>query len=171
MYTEVKKDGEKMDLNDERRIFGRNLYTLIQKRNWSMRRAADEIGYGRNDFSGIINGTKNFQLKTAVKIAKFFDVSLFLMFSRQFDVKEYRERFLFIETDYMNVFVENFNRKSLKRSRVELDAATLSKILNGKYKNPTIKTLETICLDNGVVLSELLKTSQDKNIEKKEIVL
>ena len=157
-----------MNLNEAMTIFGENLSTLIGQRNWTVQYAARELEYGRNDLSTVINGTQNIQLKTAVRFARYFNTAVFLMFSRQFENEEFRRKFPFVEADYMNVFCDNFQRYSLRRSMIELDAATVSRILNGKYKNPTIKTLHTICLDNGILLSEMLKTIQDKQAEEQE---
>lgn len=160
-----------MNLNEAMTIFGENLSILIGQRNWTVQYAARELEYGRNDLSAVINGAQNIQLKTVVRFARYFNTAVFLMFSRQFDNEEFRRKFPFVEADYMNVFCENFQRHSLQRSIIELDAATVSKILNGKYKNPTIKTLHIICLDSGIQLSEMLKTIQERQVEEKEKTL
>lgn len=149
------------------KIFGENILILIRQNGWTITEAARQLRYGRNDLSLIINGTKNFQLKTAVRFAKIFNISVFLLFSRQFDDSEYRERFPFIEENYMEVFAQNFREFHLKQAMVELDSATMSKIMNGKYQNPTIKTLCTIGADTTTSVSALLKTHKDKQIELK----
>lgn len=69
----------------------------------------------------------------------------------------------------MEVFCKNFRDCHVKRSVVELDSATISKIMRGRYKNPTVKTLWTIAADASIPLSELLKTERDKQIESKEV--
>lgn len=148
--------------NDERQIFGQNLLTLIRQRNWSIRQAAIALHYNRQDLSAITVGRKNFKLETAVKFAKFFNVSLFLLFSRQFRNSDYRNQFPFIETDYMNVIRTNFKNSCVSQASLPLDPTTTSHIMHGRRKNLTISTL--IKLSSGKVefLSELLKTNNDK---------
>ena len=149
-------------VDDELKIFGENLFTLICQKNWTVKRAASELDYGRNDLSAIINGTKNFQLKTAVRFAERLNVSLSLMFSRQFDNEIYRTRFIYVDASYIDVFCENLRAYSFKRTIIELDSSTMSKIMNGRYRNPTIKTLSVISSDVGIPLAELLKTTEEK---------
>lgn len=160
-----------MNFNDSTIVFGNNLLTLINQKSWSIQYTAHQLKYGRNDLSCIINGTKNFRLCTAVRFAKFFNVSLFLMFSRQFDNTAYRSRFPFVDTDYMDVFRHNFQSQNVKQSVIELDSSTVSKIMRGYRNNLTIKTLYTISSDASIPLSELLKTTQDKEIEFQEVTL
>lgn len=158
-----------MDGNEATRTFGENLFMLIQQNDWPVSRAAEELAYGRNDLGEVIKETKNLKLGTAVRFARILNVAPFLMFSRQFRNEEYRKAFAFSEADYMEVFCKNFRDCHVKRSVVELDSATISKIMRGRYKNPTVKTLWTIAADASIPLSELLKTERDKQIESKEV--
>lgn len=160
-----------MDGNEATRTFGENLLMLIQQNDWPVSRAAKELTYGRNDLGEVLKGTKNLKLGTAVRFARILNVAPFLMFSRQFRNEEYRKAFAFEEVDYMEVFCENFRDCHVKRSAVELDSAIISKIMCGRYKNPTIKTLWTIAADASIPLSELLKTERDKQIESKEVII
>ena len=88
-----------MNVEDDKNTFGQNLQALISQRNWTIQHAAKEIGYDRNDLSKILSGTKNFKLQTAIRFAHFFDISVFLLFSRLFDNKEYRIHFPFEEAE------------------------------------------------------------------------
>lgn len=71
-----------MNLINEKEIFGHNIQILINQRNWSIQHAAKEIKYDRNKLSKILIGQQNFKLTTAIKFARFFNVSVFLLFDR-----------------------------------------------------------------------------------------
>lgn len=157
-----------MNTEDEKSIFGNNLQVLTNQRNWTIQQAAREIGYDRNDFSAILSGTKNFKLQTAVKFAQFFNVSVFLLFTRLFKDGEYRACFPFVEKDdYMVIVRKNFQSLSTRQSDVAMDPSTVSQIMNGRRNNLTINTLHTIAASASVPLCELLKTEQDKKTEEK----
>lgn len=69
-----------MNDQNEKMLFGKNVDKLINQRYQTVKQAAREIGYYRNDLTKVICGKKNFQLKTALKIAKYFNISVFLLF-------------------------------------------------------------------------------------------
>lgn len=155
-----------MNIDDEKRVFGQNILTLINQRNWSIRHAAAELSYDRQDLSDITVGRKNFKLGTAVKFARYFNVSVFMLFSRQFDNRDYRICFPFVDTDYMSVIRANFQTGSVLQAAVPLDPTTTSHIMKGRRKNLTINTLSKFLIGEAATLSELLKTDQDRLIEK-----
>lgn len=149
---------------NERNIVGQNLQVLINKRNWTIKHAAEELNYDRIKLSKILSGTHNFKLQTMVKFARYFDISVFLLFDRLFENEDYRNKFSFVDTNYINVFTKNFKSKKIKQSTITLDPATISHIMNGHQGNPTINTLLHIAEDSKTSLSELLKTDSDKRI-------
>lgn len=155
------------EMQETKALFGKNLVVLIRQRNWTIKKAAEEIGYFRNDLSAILSGNKNFQLRTAVKIAKYFDVSVFLMFDRLFDDADYRKNFPFVDADYMDMIRKNFSNSTTKQSNIDLDPTTVSHLIKGRRNNPTVNTLSKIAEGSGTTVSALLKTIQDKQIEKK----
>lgn len=157
-----------MDMLDARGVFGRNIGLLVNQRNWTIKKAAEELDYSRNDLSAIMSGKKNFQLETAVKMAKHFDISVFLLFDRLFETAEYRNHFLFVDTNYNEVIRDNFDKASARQSAVDLDATTVSHFMNGRRNNPTINTLCKIADGARLSVSALLKTDDDK--EKEEIL-
>lgn len=154
-----------MNTEDEKNIFGHNLQILINQRNWSIKQAAEEIGYDRNDLSKILVGSKNFTLETAIKFSRFFNISLFLLFCRLFNSEKYRTSFPFVDTQYMCVIRKNFQLLSAKQAAIDMDSSTVSHIMHGRRKNPTINTLYKIADGASVSLDELLKTEQDKQKE------
>ena len=151
-----------MPFDSERQIFGRNLLALICSKNWSVQRAAAELGY---DLSEILSGRKNFKLETAVKFARFFNTSFFLLFSRLFREPSYQENFPFEDADYMCVLQKNFLSHCTNRSAVDLDATTLSHILHGRRRNVTISTVERLAAGANISVAALLMTESERQKE------
>ena len=93
-------------------------------------------------------------MQTAIKIAKVLDVSFPALFSRNFMDENMAHPELqlnndFIEDDFLKVFTENF-RKALKTKGITemtvvettgVPNSTVSKIVRGRYINPTLVTL------------------------------
>lgn len=157
-----------MYLPDEKSIVGRNLQILINQKNWSITQAAKELNYDRIKLSKMLSGSQNFRIITLIKIARFFDVSVFLLFNRLFESEQYRKDFSFVDEDYMHVFRKNFKAASIKQSLINLDSTTVSHIMNGRRNNPTINTLHQFAEDSNTSLSELLKTETDRKIIKQK---
>ena len=156
-----------MNLINEKEIFGHNIQILINQRNWSIQHAAKEIKYDRNKLSKILIGQQNFKLTTAIKFARFFNVSVFLLFDRVFENSQYRDHFPFIESDYMFVFRKNFKNTQLKQASIHpLDSAIVSHIISGHRNDITINTLHRFSQDSEIPLSELLKTETDKHTQQ-----
>lgn len=155
-----------MDTLDAKGLFGRNIGLLINQKNWTIKKAAEELDYPRNDLSAIMSGKKNFRLGTAVKIAKYFDISVYLLFDRLFETAEYRKKFPFVDTNYNDVIRENFSRSSSRQSAVDLDATTVSHLMNGRRNNPTINTFCKIAGGANLTVSALLKTDADQKTEE-----
>ena len=155
-----------MTENFDRQTFGSNVSYLIDQMGWSVQYTTNQIGYNRMDLSAVLTGRKNFKLSTIIKIAQFFNVSVFLLFSRLFNEPSYQKSFPFVDTDYMQVIQENFRSYSAKQANVALDATTVSHILHGRRTNITISTLEQLAAGAGLSVSDLLKTAQDTAREK-----
>ena len=102
-----------MNDQNEKMLFGKNVDKLINQRYQTVKQAAREIGYYRNDLTKVICGKKNFQLKTALKIAKYFNISVFLLFDRLFDVAEYRTKFHYVDEEYDEVIRVNFRELNI----------------------------------------------------------
>lgn len=149
---------------DVKNIFSKNLDILISQKNWTVKQAAGELKYYRNDLAKILSGKKNFQLNTAVRIAKYFDVSVFIMFDRLFEIDH--ARFHYVDVDYAEIIRINFKKSYARQSNVSLDATTVSHFMNRRRNNPTIKTVYAIAEGAGISVSDLLKTKQDEEIIK-----
>ena len=156
-----------MNLINEKEIFGHNIQILINQRNWSIQHAAKELEYDRNILSKILIGQQNFKLTTAIKFARYFNVSVFLLFDRVFENSQYRDHFPFIECDYMFVFRKNFKNTQFKQASIHsLDSAIVSHIISGHLNDITINTLCCFSQDSEIKLSELLKTETDKHTQQ-----
>lgn len=130
-----------MNDQNEKMLFGKNVDKLINQRYQTVKQAAREIGYYRNDLTKVICGKKNFQLKTALKIAKYFNISVFLLFDRLFDVAEYRTKFHYVDEEYDEVIRVNFRESNARQSDIRIDPTTVSHFMRGHRNNPTIKTI------------------------------
>lgn len=156
-----------MNLINEKEIFGHNIQILINQRNWSIQHAAKELEYDRNILSKILISQQNFKLTTAIKFARYFNVSVFLLFDRVFENSQYRDHFPFIECDYMFVFRKNFKNTQFKQASIHsLDSAIVSHIISGHRNDVTINTLCCFSQDSEIELSELLKTETDKHTQQ-----
>lgn len=152
--------------NDPKSIFGRNFAMLLHQKNMSYLEAAHLIGIYRQRVPLIINGTQNFKLKTVIQIASSFNIAPFLLFSRLFDLEDYRREFTYVSADYMAVIRNNIDKQ--KSRYVDLHQSVLSQLIspNGKRNNPTISSLLKLAEGTGTTVSELLKTPEDILKEK-----
>ena len=152
--------------HSELKIFKQNVIFLVEKNYQVTYAAAKAIGCDRGDFSKLLYREKNFRLETLIKIAKTFNVSVFLLFSRLFDDPQYRDSFPFVDADYMSIIRTNFHAQSIPQSHIALDSTTVSHIMNGRRSNVTIRTICKIAAGASMSISELLKTEEDKIREK-----
>lgn len=105
-------------------------------------------------------GKQNVTLNTIIKISKALDVNLTTLFFRENNTY-YRN---YIEDNYIEVFSENVKKNLLKKRKslcslsidIEIDLATLSRILNGKQNNPWIISLEKIAKGINKNIGDLL---------------
>ena len=152
---------------EERIVFGKNIQTIMNQQGCTIQRVALDCGYDRESLSALLLGNKNFKLATAVKLARYFDVSIFLLFSRSFESQAHLKEFPFVEADYMEVLRRNFRNTAAKQAAVELDSPTVSQIMNGRRNNLTVDTLHLFAKGAARPLSELLITEADKTIERR----
>ncbi len=148
--------------NDPRIIFGRNFAFLLQRNNLSYKEAASLIGMYRQRIPKIIGGSQNFKLETVIKVSETFNVAPFLLFTRLFDIEEYRTICTFSKADYMGVIRNNLDKRKI--GNVDLNRTVLSQItsIHGARSNPTIETLIKIADGTDSTLSELLQSPDDK---------
>lgn len=136
-------------------VFGQNVRRARKKKNWKLNELACKAGYDRMCLSRLEDGEQNIKLGTALKIAEALDVSFPKMFSRNFMEEKKGKKAVsenFQENDYLSVFVENFKRQLKKTGRRQMtvyietgiDETAVSRIVKGKNKNPTIRTLSAM---------------------------
>lgn len=135
-------------------VFGENIKKVREAKGIKIKEVASLSHYDRNCLSKLEYGEQNIKIQTAIKIAKALDISFPVLFSRNFmngdkEHPELQVGNVFVDDDFLKVFVENF-RKSLKENAgtqmtvVETTGvpnAAVSKIVRGKYTNPTLVTL------------------------------
>lgn len=148
-------------------VLGHNIRTTRERKGYNISDLAKEIGYDRNCLSDAEYGEQNLEYKTVLNLSRALNVSFPTLFSRN-----YQNTFTdfdsslssdFIEDDYLLVFVENYQRvmKSLQINHIEVYAAadirpeTISRIINKKILNPTIKTLYAMAYTTGIDMYNL----------------
>lgn len=136
-------------------ILGNNIYKIRQQKNLTITALAKLARYGRGYLSKLEVGKQNVTLNTIIKISKALDVNLTTLFFRENNTY-YR--------NYIEVFSENVKKNLLKKRKslcslsidIEIDLATLSRILNGKQNNPWIISLEKIAKGINKNIGDLL---------------
>lgn len=130
-------------------IFGQNIQKARKKQNLDISELASRAGYDRICLSRLECGEHNVTYETAVKLAKALDTSFPALFSRNYLTETAGT---FCEDDFLLVFTENIERelraKGMMQVHIYIDSgiqeAVVSRILNGKVKNPTLQTLYKI---------------------------
>lgn len=133
------------DYYSELIVFGRNVQFLLERNHLSNIEFEKQTGYSRNDLPALLNGSMNFKLSTAIKIARFFDIYLPSLFHRSFLDDNRQRNKGFEDKDYYKIFRLNIldlrSRGYFGQSDVSMDPATLSRFINGKVQDPKIYTL------------------------------
>ena len=156
--------------NNEHSILGENIRTLMNENNLTLEKLASAIKYNRRGLSAASLGKQNLQLNTLVKIAEYFDLSLYILCDRNFKNPQYRKAFHYVgNVNYIDLIRTNFRNSKTKQSMVALDSTTVSHIMNGRRNNITINTIVKFAEAAGVNLSELFITDQDRKIKKQLI--
>ena len=162
-------------------ILGNNIKAFREQEGKSCKNFAEDIAYHRLDLANLEYGIKDIKLSTAVKIAEKLDIPLPYLFSDIF-ISEYltmnvERRPGYTEDNFLFVFSQNLKEclgtkgaQAELCAAVEMDASNVSKILNGKMKNPCIATLDTLAEGVGKELSVLFsRTGQLQLVEEEEI--
>lgn len=134
-------------------VFGTNIRNAREMQGLSISELATSIGYDRGCLSVLEYGEQNIEYKTALNLARKLDTPFPALFSRNYlnDLANNNSSFSgnFTEDDYLLVFIENFQKLMKRRQfkQIEIYGATdvqtamISRIVNRKACNPTIRTL------------------------------
>lgn len=148
-------------------IFGINIKRTREMQDLRISKLATSIGYDRGCLSSLERGEQNIEYITALNLARKLQISFPTLFSRNYynDSKKNNISFSnsFIEDDFLLVFIENFqrvmNNKQLKQIEIygatDVQTATISRIINRKVLNPTIKTLYSMAYTVNVEMCNL----------------
>lgn len=158
-------------------IFGSNIKKSREMRGYSISDLATSIEYDRGCLSALEHGEQNIKYQTALKLARELNVSFPALFSRNYSseiiINDINFSGDFIEDDYLLVFIENFLKimKSKQIKQIEIYGATdvqtaiISRIVNQKAINPTIRTLYAMAYTAGTEMYSLfLRNSREKDI-------
>ena len=155
-------------------VFGSNIRKSREMKGYTISDLATSINYDRNCLSALEYGEQNIEYLTALNLARKLNVSFPALFSRNYlsDLGYNSLNFSgnFIEDDYLLVFIENFQKimKSKQLRQIEIYGATdiqpalISRLINRKALNPTIKTLYAMAYTIDVEMCNLFLRSSIK---------
>lgn len=158
-------------------VFGSNIKKAREMQGYSISDLATSIKYDRGCLSALEYGEQNIKYQTALKLARKLNVPFPVLFSRNYPniLTSGNIKFSgnFIEDDYLLVFIENFQRimKSKQIKQIEIYGATnvqtamISRIINHKVLNPTIKTLYSMAYTIDVEMYNLFL----RNVREEDI--
>lgn len=148
-------------------VFGSNIRKTREMQGYTISDLAASIEYDRGCLSALEYGEQNIEYTTALNLARKLNVPFPALFSRNYlnDLANDKNDFSgnYKEDDYLLVFVENFKRdmKSKQLKQIEIYGATdtqtamVSRIINRKALNPTIKTLYAMSYTVGTEMYNL----------------
>ena len=148
-------------------VFGSNIRKSRKKQGYTISDLAASIEYDRGCLSALEYGEQNIEYTTALNLARKLNVPFPALFSRNYlnDLANDQTDFSgnYKEDDYLLVFVENFKRdmkrKQLKQIEIygatDTQTAMVSRIINRKALNPTIKTLYAMSYTVGTEMYNL----------------
>lgn len=148
-------------------VFGSNIRKSREMQGYTISDLAASIEYDRGCLSALEYGEQNIEYATALNLARKLNVPFPALFSRNYlnDLANDKNDFSgnYKEDDYLLVFVENFKRdmKSKQLKQIEIYGATdtqtamVSRIINRKALNPTIKTLYAMSYTVGTEMYNL----------------
>ena len=154
-------------LKNVQEILGNNVNDLINSKNYTLSKIAQKLNYNRaglSQLTGCGSNHSNCQLKTIVNIARFFNISVFLLVSRLYKDELYRNHFTFVEENYSKIFRDNLIELDISPRLVHLDPTTVSHILHGRRTNFTLATMCEFSRASSTPLYQLLMTDIDKQI-------
>lgn len=134
-------------------VFGSNIRKSREMQGYTISDLAVSIGYDRSCLSALEYGEQNIEYNTALSLARKLNVPFPALFSRNYlnslagDNNDFSGTFK--EDDYLLIFIENLKRemqhKQIKQIEIygatDIQTAMISRIINHKALNPTIKTL------------------------------
>lgn len=156
-------------------VLGTNIRKSREMQGYSISDLAASIKYERGCLSALEYGEQNIEYTTALNLARRLNVSFPALFSRNYLNSQASDNFdfsgRFIEDDYLLVFIENFQRimknKQIKQIEVygatDVQTAVISRIINRKAFNPTIKTLYAMAYTIGTEMYSLFSRSSRKD--------
>ena len=134
-------------------VFGQNIRRAREKKNLRICQLASLSGYDRLCLSRLEYGTQNIQYRSALDLAKALNTPYPDLFSRNYLNEQDNDRFNYScgysEDDFLLVYAENIRRElrmyGINQTRIYIESgvpeSVISRIMNGKDKNPTIQTL------------------------------
>lgn len=159
-------------------IFGSNIRKSREMQGYTLSELAASIDYDRGCLSALEYGEQNIGYNTALNLARNLNVPFPALFSRNYlnNLTNEKNDFPnnFKEDDYLLVFIENFKkdvqRKQIKQIEIYgatgIQTAIISRIINRKTLNPTIKTLYAMAYTVSTEMYSLFirNTKEDDNI-------
>ena len=147
--------------SDVLRIFGKNIRSVRTAKGLTIQKLAELAKCSRDGLSLLENGERDSNFDIAIKIARSLNVAFPDLVSRNFDCNNSSR---YIDDDFILVFAENLSKqlKMLEMNQYQLSQDTgitesnISKILNGKNKNPKLTTLDLLSKAIQVDLEQLL---------------
>ena len=158
-------------------VFGSNIRKSRKKQGYTISDLAASIEYDRGCLSALEYGKQNIEYTTALNLARKLNVPFPALFSRNYlnDLANDQTDFSgnYKEDDYLLVFVENFKRdmkrKQLKQIEIygatDTQTAMVSRIINRKALNPTIKTLYAMSYTVGTEMYNLFLRNTSEETE------
>lgn len=158
-------------------ILGANIQKSRKMRGYTISDLATSIKYDRSCLSGLEYGEQNIKYMTALNLACKLDVPFPALFSRNYPNNLSNNKIdsfcNFTKDDYLLVFIENL-RKIMKSKQIkqidiygatDIQTATISRIINRKSRNPTIKTLYAMAYTTETSMYDLfLRTAIKEDI-------
>lgn len=159
-------------------IFGSNIRKSREIQGYTISDLAASIEYDRGCLSALEYGEQNIEYNTALKLAQKLNVPFPDLFSRNYLNKLAKAKNGFLRTykedDYLLVFIENFKKdiqcKQIKQIEIygatDIQTAMISRIINRKALNPTIKTLYAMAYTVNTEMYSLFtrNTMEDEEI-------
>lgn len=146
-------------------VFGSNIRKSREMKGYTISDLATSINYDRNCLSALEYGEQNIEYLTALNLARKLNVSFPALFSRN-----YLSDLGYNSLNFSGNFIENFQKimKSKQLRQIEIYGATdiqpalISRLVNRKALNPTIKTLYAMAYTIDVEMYNLFLRSSIK---------
>lgn len=153
----------KPETDDFLRVLGSNLRAGRLQRGMTLLQLAACSGYDREELSSLEDGAHDLRFESALSLCRALNLELPAVCGRFF--QEQPEKKPFSEADLLPIFAANVRRvlsqKGLRQAalqaRVGLDPSTVSKLLNGRLKNPRMTTLYRIARSVECELENLMR--------------